>query len=92
MLALASHPSRPYGPRNQRCGQNCGLLTVDTRCQYSDDTANLFAKKLLDGATAETRIAVVSTPSVFVALKNILVRTFSQVPDRKDESPRMVHN
>lgn len=44
----------------------CGL-------QYSDETADLLARQLLDGATSETRIAVVSAPSVFVALKNILV-------------------
>lgn len=41
--------------------------------QYSDETANHLAKQLLDGATAETNIAVVSAPSAFVALKNILV-------------------
>lgn len=41
--------------------------------QYSDETAGLLARQLLDGATHETRIAVVSAPSVFVALKNILV-------------------
>ncbi|KAL2264003.1 hypothetical protein VTK26DRAFT_3558 [Humicola hyalothermophila] len=39
---------------------------------YSDETASLFAKALLDGATADTTIAVVSAPSVFVALRNIL--------------------
>lgn len=41
--------------------------------QYSDETADLLARQLLDGATPETSIAVVSAPSVFVALKNILV-------------------
>lgn len=41
--------------------------------QYSDETAGLLARQLLDGATSETSIAVVSAPSVFVALKNILV-------------------
>ncbi|KAK3690029.1 putative N6-adenine methyltransferase-domain-containing protein [Podospora appendiculata] len=39
---------------------------------YSDETATFFANQLLEGATADTNIAVVSTPSVFVALKNIL--------------------
>lgn len=43
------------------------------RLQYCDETADLYARQLLDGATSETSIAVVSTPSVFVALKNILV-------------------
>lgn len=41
--------------------------------KYSDEMASSLARALLDGATAETRIAVVSTPSVFVALKNVLV-------------------
>ncbi|KAJ4388014.1 Protein-lysine N-methyltransferase efm5 [Gnomoniopsis smithogilvyi] len=45
---------------------------------YSDETASVLARQLLDGATAETRIAVVSAPSVFVALKNILA---SQPPE-----------
>lgn len=58
--------------------------------QYSEDTANLLAKQLLDGATAETTIAVVSTPSVFVALKNILVSShFSKVLDRIDRFLRV---
>jgi hypothetical protein len=41
--------------------------------QYSDETASLLARQLLDGATVDMTIAVVSAPSVFVALKNILV-------------------
>jgi hypothetical protein len=44
--------------------------------QYSDETASLLARELLDGATADMTVAVVSAPSVFVALKNILVRLF----------------
>lgn len=40
---------------------------------YSDETAILLAKELLDGAKAEDGIAVVSAPSVFVQLKNLLV-------------------
>ena len=43
--------------------------------QYSDDTANLLAAELLDGATDDDVVAVVSAPSVFVALRNQLVRT-----------------
>ena len=38
---------------------------------YSDDTAFVLAEQLLDGATAETRIAVVCAPSVFIQLKNL---------------------
>ena len=33
----------------------------------------MLAGQLLDGATEETHIAVVSAPSVFIALKNQLV-------------------
>jgi EEF1A lysine methyltransferase 1 len=33
----------------------------------------LLAKELLKNATAETRVAVVSAPSVFIQLKNLLV-------------------
>ncbi|CBX98452.1 hypothetical protein IAQ61_010538 [Plenodomus lingam] len=39
---------------------------------YSDETATLLARQLLVGATDETRIAVVSAPSAFIQLKNIL--------------------
>ncbi|KAI1635790.1 putative N6-adenine methyltransferase-domain-containing protein [Biscogniauxia mediterranea] len=53
---------------------------------YNDETANLFARQLLDGADDDTVIAVVSTPSVFVALKNLLTRAAAegkQVPKPK---------
>ena len=43
------------------------------RSQYSDETATLLAEELLRGADAETSIAVVSAPSVFVQLKNLVV-------------------
>ncbi|KAI1847706.1 hypothetical protein JX265_009135 [Neoarthrinium moseri] len=39
---------------------------------YSDETARLLAGQLLKSATEDTTIAVVSAPSVFVALKNLL--------------------
>ncbi|KAH6614739.1 putative N6-adenine methyltransferase-domain-containing protein [Chaetomium sp. MPI-SDFR-AT-0129] len=39
---------------------------------YADETADLYAQELLDGVTADSTIAVVSTPSVFVALKKAL--------------------
>ncbi|KAK4156820.1 putative N6-adenine methyltransferase-domain-containing protein [Chaetomidium leptoderma] len=42
---------------------------------YADETASLLARQLLDGATADMTVAVVSAPSVFVALKNILDAT-----------------
>ncbi|KAK4240747.1 NAD(P)-binding protein [Achaetomium macrosporum] len=40
---------------------------------YSDETASFLAKQLLDGITADMTIAVVSAPSVFIALKNVLL-------------------
>jgi len=39
---------------------------------YSDDTATKLARELLKGATDETKIAIVSAPSVFLQLKNLL--------------------
>ncbi|ROW01825.1 hypothetical protein VPNG_07832 [Cytospora leucostoma] len=47
---------------------------------YSDETATLLAKQLLNGATSETKIAVVSAPSVFIALKNILASYPADAP------------
>lgn len=38
---------------------------------YSDHTATILASQLLEGATAETHIAVVCAPSAFVQLKNM---------------------
>ena len=39
---------------------------------YSDETAKALAQQLLDGAGKDTRIAVVSAPSAFLQLKNLL--------------------
>ncbi|KAI5925616.1 putative N6-adenine methyltransferase-domain-containing protein [Camillea tinctor] len=53
---------------------------------YDDETANLFARELLDGADEDTVVAVVSTPSVFVALKNMLIKAAAegkQIPKPK---------
>ncbi|KAF2176388.1 hypothetical protein K469DRAFT_723235 [Zopfia rhizophila CBS 207.26] len=38
---------------------------------YNDETATTLAQNLLEDATDDTRIAVVSAPSVFIQLKNI---------------------
>jgi hypothetical protein len=46
------------------------MLTGD---QYSDETAKTLAEELLRGADGKKTIAVVSAPSVFVQLKNLLV-------------------
>ncbi|KAF2751664.1 hypothetical protein M011DRAFT_463174 [Sporormia fimetaria CBS 119925] len=39
---------------------------------YNDETATTLARQLLDGAIDETRIAVISAPSAFIQLKNLL--------------------
>ncbi|UNI17305.1 Protein-lysine N-methyltransferase efm5 [Purpureocillium takamizusanense] len=51
---------------------------------YSDETARKFAEQLLENATSETSIGVISTPSTFVALRNAL-RTKPRA-----ERPRLV--
>ncbi|KAG6003846.1 hypothetical protein E4U21_001645 [Claviceps maximensis] len=51
---------------------------------YSDETAELLADQLLSGTSATSSIGVISTPSVFVALKNKL----RDVP--LDERPKVV--
>ncbi|KAI9643308.1 Protein-lysine N-methyltransferase efm5 [Ciborinia camelliae] len=45
---------------------------------YSNETATILAQELLRDAVAETVIAVVSAPSVFIQLKNII-----ELPDTK---------
>jgi 16S rRNA G966 N2-methylase RsmD len=40
---------------------------------YNDDTATKLAKQLLSGVKHETKIAVISAPSVFLQLKNLIV-------------------
>jgi hypothetical protein len=44
---------------------------------YNDETALTLARQLLDGATDDTKIAVVSAPSAFIQLKNLMVSQFS---------------
>ncbi|MCJ1378020.1 hypothetical protein MMC17_001116 [Xylographa soralifera] len=39
---------------------------------YTDETALILAKEILDEAIADTCIAVVSAPSVFIEIKNLL--------------------
>ncbi|KAG8426458.1 S-adenosylmethionine-dependent lysine methyltransferase [Metarhizium acridum] len=39
---------------------------------YSDETAEVLANELLEASNPKTRIGVVSAPSVFIALRNIL--------------------
>jgi len=39
---------------------------------YNERTATTLAEQMLHGATDETRIAVISTPSTYIALRNLL--------------------
>ncbi|KAM0249375.1 hypothetical protein ACHAQJ_009091 [Trichoderma viride] len=78
--------------RLQAEAESNSLLSIDTFTEdwnesqfwYSDDTANTLATELLRDATSDMTIAVVSAPSVFVALKNIL-RSKSD-----DEKPKLI--
>lgn len=60
------------------CQSILGLLkivempSVIWRIQYSDETATILAKQLLSGSNAATNICIVSAPSVFVQLKNLI--------------------
>lgn len=56
---------------------------------YSDETATVLAKQLLDGATDETKIAVVSAPSAFIQLKNLLVSCQSVKPSGPGKSDKV---
>lgn len=40
--------------------------------KYTDETATLLAGELLNGTSAHTIVAFISTPSVFVAAKNLV--------------------
>ncbi|EFW99757.1 n-6 adenine-specific DNA methyltransferase 2 [Grosmannia clavigera kw1407] len=51
---------------------------------YSDDTAQLLARQLIQGTDASSSIVVISAPSVFVALKNLV----SALPS--DERPGLL--
>ncbi|TPX09577.1 uncharacterized protein E0L32_009178 [Thyridium curvatum] len=53
---------------------------------YSDETARLLAGQLLEGAGPEDTVAVVSAPSVFVALKNLVAERGPDAP----APPKMV--
>ncbi|KAE8450048.1 hypothetical protein EG329_007187 [Mollisiaceae sp. DMI_Dod_QoI] len=50
---------------------------------YSDETATALAEELLSGTGKDTTIAVVSAPSVFVQLKNILAEK------KEDKRPKI---
>ncbi|KAI1808672.1 putative N6-adenine methyltransferase-domain-containing protein [Daldinia bambusicola] len=50
---------------------------------YSDETATLLAEQLLDGVREDEVVAVVSAPSVFVALKNLLNAADTSTPKPK---------
>ncbi|KAL1306026.1 hypothetical protein AAFC00_004154 [Neodothiora populina] len=45
----------------------------DSQFWYKDATATTLAEQLLDGVTQDSRIAVVSAPTVYVKLRNLLL-------------------
>ena len=45
----------------------------DSQFWYTDETATKLAEQLLDGVTSASWIGVVSAPSVYVQLRNLLV-------------------
>lgn len=45
----------------------------DSQFWYKDETATILAEQLLDGVTEDSKIAVVSAPSVYIQLRNLLV-------------------
>jgi hypothetical protein len=45
----------------------------DSQFWYKDETATVLAEQLLEGVTAESRLVVVSAPSVYIQLRNLLV-------------------
>lgn len=47
---------------------------------YTDSTARALASQLLDGADEQTSIAIVSAPSVYVALRNLLIERDESLP------------
>lgn len=47
---------------------------------YNESTARALAQQLLDGADSNTSIAIVSAPSVYVALRNLLAEQEQSVP------------
>ncbi|KAJ8124470.1 hypothetical protein O1611_g9171 [Lasiodiplodia mahajangana] len=68
---------REGGQGHEPTGQELSIHTFtedwnESQFWYSDETANLLATQLLEGTSDESVIAVVSTPSAFVALKKII--------------------
>lgn len=51
----------------------------DSQFWYKDETATILAEQLLDGVTEDSKIAVVSAPSVYIQLRNLLVSFVTQI-------------
>jgi hypothetical protein len=58
----------------------------DSQFWYKDETATILAEQLLDGVTEDSKIAVVSAPSVYIQLRNLLVSF--RIRGRKEERER----
>ncbi|KAI5863593.1 putative N6-adenine methyltransferase-domain-containing protein [Durotheca rogersii] len=73
-LKVAAEEQHETG-KKQQAQLSMDLFTEDwneSQFWYSDETATVLAKQLLDGVSEHEVVAVVSAPSVFVALKNLL--------------------
>jgi hypothetical protein len=60
----------------------------DSQFWYKDETATILAEQLLDGVTEDSKIAVVSAPSVYIQLRNLLVSF--RIRGRKEEREMLI--
>lgn len=58
------------------------FLCLTSTSKYTEETAERLATQLLQDADSETRIALISTPSVYVQLKKKLVYTQNSASSR----------
>jgi hypothetical protein len=67
--------------------ENAAILETNCDLQYSEETATTYARHLLANTTAENTICVLSAPTAFVALKNVLVGydlSYSEAPQEEN--------
>ncbi|KAI9653687.1 MAG: hypothetical protein M1831_005715 [Alyxoria varia] len=67
-------PIEPYSMSAFAEDWNASQFWIPVSLKYDEDTANKLAQAVLQGCTADSKVAIVSTPSVFVALKEQLKR------------------
>jgi len=49
------------------------LIYPTNNQQFTDETAELLARQLLQGSTSDSAIAIISAPTVFIQLQHLLV-------------------